>query len=280
VRGSSVGDGRCARLEALEVRFDLLFDGSGADELADAVRAAWDWCLVAPERASAQAADERLTLVLDPDLEVPPPGETSGSLVARDLPSLMDRLSPLITRRAVSRRKDDLVMFHACAVADPSTGEAVILYGPSGAGKTTLARTLCADLVYLSDETAGVTADGQVVPYAKPLSIIVRPGDELKKQVSPGALGLLPPGDRSFRLGGLVQLRRDPEHRGKAVLEHLATVEALPELVAQTSYTSSIERPLHRLASLAHEVDGVRRVTYAEAEQLRPLVRALLDGEA
>ena len=278
MRGPSVGDGHCARLEALEVRFDLLFEGSGAEELARSVRSAWDWCLVAPELTSAQAADERLTLVLDPDLEVPPPGETLGSLIARDLPSLMDRLSPLITRRAVSRRKDDLVMFHACAVADPSSGEAVILYGPSGAGKTTLARTLCTDLVYLSDETAGVNADGRVIPYAKPLSIIVRAGDELKKQVSPGALGLMPPRDLEFRLRGLLQLRRDPAHSGEAVLERLATVDALPELIAQTSYTSRLGRPLHRLADLAHQVGGVRRVTYAEAEQLRPVVRALLDG--
>jgi hypothetical protein len=35
---------------------------------------------------------------------------------------------------------------------------------------------------------------------------------------------------------------------------------------------------LHRLADLAHQVGGVRRVTYAEAAQLRPVVRAILDG--
>jgi hypothetical protein len=55
-------------------------------------------------------------------------------------------------------------------------------------------------------------------------------------------------------------------------------VEALPELVAQTSFTRDMERPLHRLADLAHRVGGVRRATYAEAEQLRPLVRSILDG--
>jgi hypothetical protein len=268
------------RLEALQVRFDILFQGTGAEELAEAVRAAWDWCLVDPERAATQAPDEQLTLILGPDDEALARGKTKGSLFARELPTLMDRMSPLITRRAVSSRKDDLVMFHACAVADPRTGKAVVLYGPSGAGKTTLARTLCTDLVYLSDETAGVTADAYVLPYPKPLSIIVNPGDQLKEQMSPGALGLMPPGDRRFTLGGLVQLRRDPEHRGKAVLEHLATVDALPELIAQTSYTSRLDRPLHRLADLARAVDGVLRVTYADAEQLRPVVRTLLDGEA
>jgi energy-coupling factor transporter ATP-binding protein EcfA2 len=160
------------------------------------------------------------------------------------------------------------------------TGDTVVLYGPSGTGKTTLARTLCTDLVYLSDEAAGVTDDLRIVPYPKPLSILVNPEDDLKDQVSPGRLGLVRPGDRTFRLRGLVQLRRDPEHVGEAVLEPLATVDALPELVAQTSFTRDMERPLHRLADLAHQTGGVRRATYAEAEQLRPLVRSILDGEA
>ena len=37
-----------------------------------------------------------------------------------------------------------------------------------------------------------------------------------------------------------------------------------------------MDRPLHRLAALVHHVGGVRRVTYAEAAQLRPVVRDLL----
>jgi hypothetical protein len=88
------------------------------------------------------------------------------------------------------------------------------------------------------------------------------------------------PRDLTYRLRGLVQLRRDPQHRGEAVLEPLATVDALPELVAQTSYTREMERPLHRLADLAHRVGGVRRATYAEAADLRPVVRAILEGDA
>ena len=57
-------------------------------------------------------------------------------------------------------------------------------------------------------------------------------------------------------------------------------MDALPELVAQTSFTRDLDRPLHQLADLAHRIGGVRRVTYAEAEQVRPLVRAILDGDA
>jgi len=284
------------RLEALEVRVDIICTGSGALELAESVRTAWDWCSVEPtpepgsqtaSEAGAQTrvdADEggvqRLTVLLDDEPDVVAAQAVQASLFGGDLATVMDRLSPMVTRVAVNDRRGDLVMFHACAVADPETGDAVVLYGPSGTGKTTMARTLCTDFVYLSDETAGVTADLRVVPYVKPLSIIVRPGDTLKEQVSPARLGLLRPRAVPYRLRALVQLRRDPQHQGEAVLEPMATVDALPELVAQTSYTREMERPLHRLADLAHRVGGVRRVTYAEAAQVRPCVRAILDGAA
>jgi hypothetical protein len=279
VRGSSVGDPPCARLEALEVRLDILCRGSGARELAESVGAAWDWCTVEPLADEVTEAVQRVVVLLDDDPEEVAGAVETPLLLGRDLPTLMDRLSPMVTRLAVNERRRDLVMFHACAVADPETGDAIVLYGPSGTGKTTLARTLCTDLVYPSDETAGVTPDLRVVPYPKPLSIIVDHGDTVKEQVSPTRLRLVRPGRLDYRLRALVQLRRDPEHRGDAVLETLATVDALPELVAQTSYTREMERPLHRLADLARDVGGVRRATYAEAAQLRPVARAILDGE-
>jgi hypothetical protein len=264
----------------LEVRFDITFAGSGASDLADSVSAAWDWCAVDPGRDETENPGQPLTILVEPDLETLARTSASSTLFGQDVPTVMDRLSPLLTRLAITERRRDLILFHACAVADPDTGDTVVLYGPSGTGKTTLARTLCTDLAYLSDETAGVAPDLRVVPYVKPLSIIVDPGDRLKEQVSPGRLGLVRPRDLTYRLRGLIQLRRDPDHRGDALVERLATVDGLPELVAQTSYTREMERPLHRLADLAHQVGGVRRATYAEAEQLRPVVRTILDGDA
>jgi hypothetical protein len=268
------------RLEALEVRLDIVCTGSRATELVESVGAAWDWCSVSPLGDEADGDVRSLTVLLDEDPDVLAAKGAEASLYGGDLATLMDRLSPMVTRLAVNDRRADLVMFHACAVADPDTGDTVVLYGPSGTGKTTLARTLCTDLAYLSDETAGVTRDLRVVPYLKPLSILVKSGDSIKEQISPGRLGLVRPARLPCRLRALVQLKRDPRHRGEAVLEALTTVEALPELVAQTSYTRDMERPLHRLADLAHQVGGVRRVTYAEAAQLRPCVRAILDGVA
>ena len=266
------------RLEALEVRFEITCSGSGAVDLAESIGAAWDWCTVEQLHDGVADPVQRITLVLEQDAERLASLSVDSTLSSQDLPTLMDRLSPMITRMAATERRKDLVMFHACALADPGTGDAVVLYGPSGTGKTTVARTLGADFVYLSDETAGVTPDLRVVPYLKPLSIIVNPGDPLKEQVSPSRLGLVRPTGIPYRLRGLVQLLRDATHRGDATLQPLTTVEALPELVAQTSYTRDMERPLHRLAELTHRVGGVHRATYAEAEQLRPVVRTILQG--
>jgi hypothetical protein len=261
----------------LEVAFEIECVGPGAPRAAAAVSAAWDWCLTGERHQPLERPVQHLTVMLEGDPGTLP---STSRVVARDVPTLLHQLSPMVTRLAVTERRGDLVMFHACAVAAPTSGAVAILYGPSGIGKTTLARTLCTDLVYLSDETAAVAADLRVVPYFKPLSIIVNPGDRLKEQVSPGRLGLVAPNGAPLRLRALVQLRRDPDHRGEATSEPLATVDALPELVAQTSYTREMERPLHRLADLVHRVGGVRRVTYAEAEQLRPLIHIILDGQA
>jgi hypothetical protein len=264
------------RLAALEVGFEIACTGSGAAELAEAVVHAWDRCLV----ETLPRTDHAITVLVEEDEALRADRAVESQLFGSDLPTVMDRLSPLITRLAVTSRHEDLVMVHACAAGDPATGDAVVLFGPSGTGKTTLARTLCTDLAYLSDETAAIAEDLRIVPYPKPLSVIVSPGDELKDQVSPGNVGLLPANGTTYRLRALVQLRREPDHDGDAVLEPLTVIDALPELVSQTSYTRQMDRPLHRLADLAGRVGGVRRATYAEAAQLRPVVRALLDGDA
>jgi hypothetical protein len=262
------------RLRALEVAFEVACTGSGAAELAVAVREAWDWCADEDPGEPGQ----RITLLLEEDPELLATRASGMSLYGSRLGRLMDRLSPLVTRLAVTARAEELTMFHACGLADRATGNAAVLFGPSGIGKTTLARTLGTEFAYLTDETAAVTDDGLLVPYPKPLSILTAPDSGLKEQVSPGRLGLQPLGAGPFRLAALVQLNRDPSHRGEASLEVLPTVDALPEMVTQTSYTRMMDRPLHRLAGIAASVGGVRRVTYAEATQLLPVVRDLLEG--
>ena len=120
------------------------------------------------------------------------------------------------------------------------------------------------------------------MPYPKPLSILATPVTRSRSRCRPASLGLVRPTGRGLPApGGSSSCSGIPRTEGEAVLERLTTVDALPELVAQSSYTRDMpERPLHRLADLAHDVGGVRRATYAEAATCARLVRSLLDGAA
>ncbi len=69
------------------------------------------------------------------------------------------------------RSAPDHVLVHAAVVE--IEGQGVLIYGPSGVGKSTLAAALCvAGAGYLSDEIAVLDPKtGSVLPYAKPLTI-------------------------------------------------------------------------------------------------------------
>jgi len=256
------------RLKALEVPLLIRCEGAGAVELAEAVDTAWESCL-----DEAPRTGEELEIRVRLDDDATPPGyDLSGT----DLATVMDQLSPVVTKTAITARAGTMLMFHACALADPTTGDTVLLFGPSGAGKTTVARTLGRELAYLSDETAGVRDDLTVVPYPKPLSVLSS-GDQVKEQVPASRLDLRAAGPGPFRVRAIGQLSRQPSGGGVEV-ERLATVDGITELVAQSSYSRMLERPLQRLAALAHDVGGIARVTYAEAADLRPTVEALLAG--
>jgi hypothetical protein len=259
-------------VEALQVAFEVVCTGSRAAELLLAVETAWDRC----RSHTGEPPTHRVVVLLEDDDEALAASAGEADLFGTDLTTVMDRLSPMITRLAITERAGSLTMFHACGLADPRTGAAAVLFGPSGTGKTTLARTLGRDFAYLSDETAGVSSDRLLVPYPKPLSILTVPGSPLKEQVSPGALGLRSTEPRDYPLRVLVQLNRVPDHGGAAQVDLLSTVDALPEMISQASFTRQMERPLHHMAALVHHVGGVRRVTYREAVQLGPVVRDLL----
>src|SRR3954454_22315088 len=109
VRGSRVGDPPRVRLEALEVRLDIVCSGSAAAELVESVAAAWDWCSVDPLGDAADGDVQRLTVLLDEDPEVLAVKGPEASLFGSDLPTLMDRLSPMVTRVVVNDRRGDLV---------------------------------------------------------------------------------------------------------------------------------------------------------------------------
>ncbi|QIK75229.1 hypothetical protein [Nocardioides piscis] len=166
------------------------------------------------------------------------------------------------------------MMLHAAALADPVTGATAVLVAPSGTGKTTASTVLGRHLAYLTDETAGLTFDGAVLPYRKPLSIIE--SGHLKAQRSPSDLGLVT-SVQNCHLVALLVIERRPAHEGEPLVLELETVDALAALAPEASSLSRLDRPLQRLVTLIRHAGGVRHVTYSEAATLAPVIQALLE---
>lgn len=233
------------------------------DATAVAVRRAWADAVVDDPGSDEPVAT--LTVGLDHTLDV------SGE----DLDEVLHHLSPMVTQRAIGAHQGELVMLHAAALADPSSGATAVLVAASGTGKTTASLTLGTRFAYLSDETAGITSDGVVLPYRKPLSIIE--GGPFKVQRSPGELGLLMT-EQECHLAALLVIERRPDHPEEPDVTAMATVDAIAALAPQSSYLPSLDRPLHRLAEVCDLAGGAHHVTYREAASLRHVLEDLLEG--
>ena len=234
-------------------------EGPLAEELADAALAAYGDLDVRRPDEDTDAPAGRLAL------------DTTG----RDVPGLLEELSQLLCQWGIHERRRDLLMLHACAVADPATGASVAFVGRSGAGKSTVAWTLGGEWGYLGDEVVALRDDGSIVPLPKPVSLLVD-DQPAKAQVPAAQLGLRPVPDRPF-LAGLVLLERQPSAR--LSVDGVATIDALPLLAPQTSYLREHARPLHRLVAGVEQAGGLRVATYGEATQLSDLVGDLLQGD-
>lgn len=187
-------------------------------------------------------------------------------------------LSQRVTLAAIEHAKGRMWMLHAAGVA-LDDGRVVVLVGPSGRGKTTAARVLGAHYGYVSDETVAVLADGAVVPYRKPLSVIEDAGSP-KVQRAPSDLSLRPLPEAPLRLAAIVLLDRRPDASDDPVVVNVDLGAGLAELVGQTSFLPSMTEPLRTLAAHAASVGGIRRVVYREAESLVPVIPVLADSAA
>ncbi|MDQ1122849.1 ATP-binding protein [Microbacterium trichothecenolyticum] len=186
-------------------------------------------------------------------------------------------LTTQVTLVALAARRGQLWMVHAGAIADDE-GRVILFSGRSGMGKTTLMARLAREYGYVTDESVGILADGEVLPYRKPLSVIVD-GSSAKHQLSPGSLRLRELPLEPLRLHAIVVLDRDAEHDGAPRLEPLEIADAVAALAPQCSYLAELEAPLQALIGHVEGAGGALRLRYREADAIPPLVWELFAAD-
>ena len=190
-----------------------------------------------------------------------------------DLPYAVSRA---LTVASIHRRAGECLMLHAAGLATAGGGT-VALVAASGTGKTTASRVLGLALGYVSDETITVEHDLTVRAYPKPLSVVVDPdAPHGKHERSPDELGLVR-APRELSLSATVLLRRSPDVAAP-VVEPIPLVEAMAEVLPQTSALPSLDRPLDRLAIALTTGHGPWRLTYRDIADCVDLVADLAHG--
>jgi hypothetical protein len=245
------------RLRLRVLDSDLVLECMHA-ETRDVLERYWSRC-VALARVSAADVAVRID---DDDLPLP---ESSGYVLASQL-----------TIQAIDELAGRLFMFHACGLAEES-GRVVALIGTSGMGKTTAAAELATSTFgYVTDETLAVDDDGGVLAYPKPLSLIEDSGPAGHKvQRGPDELGLRGCPDH-LTLARLVLLDRGDDPARAPGLGPVPLMDALLELIPNTSYLTAFERPLQRLCLLIDRCGGVHRLSYPQIADTAPLLTGLL----
>lgn len=213
-----------------------------------------------------------------------PSGATAVTSVAYGAQGDADRrdyaLASALTLAGITQAAGSRLMLHAAGVAEPDSGRVAVLVAASGTGKTTAAHRLCASgFGYVSDETVSIGTDDDVLPYPKPLSVVID-GDSPhhKSQHGPDELGLTDcPSDPRAAL--FVLLDRDPEPVGppEPVLEQLPLLDGLVALIPQTSALPAMHRPLQTLTGALRRAGGVWRLRYREIDDAADLLRDALD---
>ena len=257
-------------LELIGSRVDVVIAGSGAGDLEKSIRSAWDRCL-APEPSVPPRAE--VEVLVDCDPKVVGSARSRGAVAGDNRDQVMSWLTSTLTLKAIELQHGRLLMLHACALADPIGGKSVVLVAPSGTGKTTAALTLGRELGYLTDETAAIGPDDVVLPYPKPLSLLVESGSP-KQQTSASDLGLLPAPPHA-KVAAMALLDRIDSATVPTV-ETVPTLEALALIAEQSSALQLLPRPLHFLGDLLERTGGLRRISYREVSDAKPLILDLL----
>lgn len=242
----SVAGHRAIHIDVLGVRLRLE-SGDGADQVAHD----WAWCRSEP-----------------PDGEVVAVAGHSARA-----------LETAVTKEAISQAVGRLHLWHAAGVAS-ADGRVLILVAPSGTGKSTAAVHLSrSGWGYVTDETVGVTLDGRVLPYPKPVAIVssVPDGPPLagvKHIMSPDDLGLGRP-PKALVVGRIVVLDRS-ETASSPTLSRMPLLEGLEAVIAQSSGLVELPEPLLSTCRIIRRAGGVYRLSYADISTATDLLDELL----
>ncbi|MCI0157473.1 hypothetical protein KNO15_12295 [Leifsonia shinshuensis] len=238
-------------VRALGRRVRVSATGAGAAEFCSCFETAWDLLL----DDDASAIDDQVPVVV--------PDATEATVAAR-----MASVESQITLAAVRGNVGAGLLFHAAAMTDAS-GSAILLVGPSGAGKTTAVRHFGRHHGYLTDEIALVHGDALVLSYQKPLSLVGAPMPT-KVQRSANDLGLAPAPLHDSMVERVVVLDRRLDADKGASVQRLGLTESVFALVPRLSSLTATPRPLVSLGRLVAHVGGVERLTYRSIEDLDP----------
>ena len=194
---------------------------------------------------------------------------------SKSIEAVAYEMSMDITRALIDALAGQYLMLHAAALANPKTDAAIVMCGPSGAGKTTLAHSLGSRLGYLTDELSIIdSATFNVIPYPKPLSV-VRPGQVDKDQIGPDTAGLLP-ASRAAKVAAVVLIDRRDDGPNAPELHSLDLFTGITELVPHTSSLKALPTPLHVLRDLTDGVRRVQRLSFRPHADLTAIVTELI----
>jgi hypothetical protein len=246
----------------IRIEFDETLEKAVAEEIAD------QWSAMTVPDDSAADITVKLSVGSAP-------AQTEETTIAYVAPSQEEAAQHLVTQLTLTGIEalfGHAVLLHSSAVA-LEDGRVIGFVGPSGRGKTTVARTLGTGLGYVTDETLAIRADGSVIPYPKPLSLVRGPGP--KQAYGPLALGLQPHPEIPLTIGALVLLdrRADPVD---ARVERVELAEAIGLIAPHTSALGILDRPITELVEVVRRAGGLRRVVYSEAADLGPLLPLIM----
>jgi hypothetical protein len=246
----------------IRIEFDETLEKAVGEEIAD------QWSAMTVPDDSAADITVRLSVGSGP-------APSDGTTIAYVAPSQEEAAQHLVTQLTLTGIEalfGHAVLLHSSAVA-LEDGRVIGFIGPSGRGKTTVARTLGTGLGYVTDETLAIRADGSVIPYPKPLSLVRGPGP--KQAFGPLALGLQPHPEVPLTIGALVLLDRRAEPTDARV-ERIGLAEAIGLIAPHTSALGILDRPITELIEVVRRAGGLRRAVYSEAADLAALLPLIL----